>query len=79
MASGPFDFDLCTRNAYLESKGIKPPRFTKTGTTIVGLIFNVRCPSSLCPAHNMLRVWSGSFKRSVAPSSTCPSHNTHRQ
>ena len=41
VASGPFDFDLCSRNAYLESKGIKPPRFTKTGTTIVGLIYKV--------------------------------------
>ncbi|KAK9836089.1 hypothetical protein WJX81_000537 [Elliptochloris bilobata] len=39
VASGPFDFDLCSRNAYLESKGVKPPRLTKTGTTIVGLIF----------------------------------------
>ena len=45
VASGPFDFDLCSRNAYLESKGIKPPRFTKTGTTIVGLVYKVWCIS----------------------------------
>lgn len=41
MASGGFSFDLCGRNAYLENKGIQPPRFTKTGTTIAGLIFKV--------------------------------------
>ncbi|BDA47457.1 Proteasome subunit beta type-7 [Coccomyxa sp. Obi] len=39
MTQGGFAFDLCGRNAYLERRGIKPPRFTKTGTTIAGLIF----------------------------------------
>lgn len=39
MTQGGFAFDLCGRNAYLEGRGIKPPRFTKTGTTIAGLIF----------------------------------------
>ena len=41
MTQGGFQFDLCGRNAYLEARGIKPPRFTKTGTTIAGLIFKV--------------------------------------
>ncbi|CAK0787833.1 Bifunctional protein GlmU [Coccomyxa viridis] len=39
MTQGGFQFDLCGRNAYLEARGIKPPRFTKTGTTIAGLVF----------------------------------------
>ena len=37
-----FNFDLAQRNAYLESRGVKAPGFTKTGTTIAGLIFKVR-------------------------------------
>ncbi|KAJ4829768.1 Bifunctional protein GlmU [Turnera subulata] len=38
--SGGFSFDLCKRNGWLVEKGIvKPPSFTKTGTTIVGLVF----------------------------------------
>ena len=41
MTQGGFQFDLCGRNAYLEARGIKPPRFTKTGTTIAGLVFKV--------------------------------------
>ena len=41
MTKGGFQFDLCGRNAYLEARGIKPPRLTKTGTTIAGLIFKV--------------------------------------
>ncbi|TPX37311.1 hypothetical protein SeMB42_g06949 [Synchytrium endobioticum] len=36
---GGFNFDLFQRNALLESKGLKPPRATSTGTTIVGTIF----------------------------------------
>ncbi|ESW14399.1 hypothetical protein PHAVU_008G277700 [Phaseolus vulgaris] len=36
---GGFSFDLCRRNAMLESKGLKAPTFLKTGTTIVGLVF----------------------------------------
>jgi hypothetical protein len=36
---GGFSFDLCRRNAFLESQGTKMPKFRKTGTTIVGLIF----------------------------------------
>jgi 20S proteasome subunit beta 2 len=36
---GGFSFDLCRRNAFLESQGAKMPKFRKTGTTIVGLVF----------------------------------------
>lgn len=38
---GGFSFDLCRRNEMLENKGLKPPSFLKTGTTIVGLVFQV--------------------------------------
>lgn len=38
---GGFSFDLCRRNAFLEKQGVKMPKFRKTGTTIVGLIFKV--------------------------------------
>ncbi|KAL2903449.1 Proteasome subunit beta type-7-A [Bienertia sinuspersici] len=36
---GGFSFDLCKRNEMLLNKGLKAPGFLKTGTTIVGLIF----------------------------------------
>lgn len=36
---GGFNFDLAKRNAYLEAKGVKSPGFTKTGTTIAGIIY----------------------------------------
>ncbi|GFY91466.1 N-terminal nucleophile aminohydrolases (Ntn hydrolases) superfamily protein [Actinidia rufa] len=36
---GGFSFDLCRRNEMLSKKGVQPPSFLKTGTTIVGLIF----------------------------------------
>ncbi|OIW05497.1 hypothetical protein TanjilG_27627 [Lupinus angustifolius] len=36
---GGFSFDLCRRNAMLEKNGLKPQSFLKTGTTIVGLVF----------------------------------------
>lgn len=39
MTAGGFNFDLCKRNAMLESKGMKPFPATKTGTTIAGIIF----------------------------------------
>ncbi|XP_011035440.1 PREDICTED: proteasome subunit beta type-7-A [Populus euphratica] len=38
-AKGGFSFDLCKRNAMLSQKGLKLPPFRKTGTTIVGLVF----------------------------------------
>ncbi|KAI8528110.1 hypothetical protein RHMOL_Rhmol12G0125700 [Rhododendron molle] len=38
---GGFNFDHCRRNEMLSNKGFKPPSFLKTGTTIVGLIFEV--------------------------------------
>ncbi|KAK6930929.1 Proteasome, subunit alpha/beta [Dillenia turbinata] len=36
---GGFSFDLCKRNEMLIKKGVQPPSYRKTGTTIVGLIF----------------------------------------
>lgn len=39
---GGFNFDLCKRNEMLTQKGLKGPSFLKTGTTIVGLVFQVR-------------------------------------
>ncbi|PON64351.1 Small GTP-binding domain containing protein [Parasponia andersonii] len=36
---GGFSFDLCRRNAMLLEKGVKQPSYRKTGTTIVGLVF----------------------------------------
>ena len=44
-AKGGFSFDLCRRNAMLEKSGLKMPGFRKTGTTIVGLVFQVRSRS----------------------------------
>lgn len=38
---GGFSFDLCRRNEMLVNKGLRGPSFLKTGTTIVGLIFQV--------------------------------------
>ncbi|MQL75076.1 hypothetical protein Taro_007451, partial [Colocasia esculenta] len=40
-AKGGFSFNLCRRNEMLAEKGLKPPSFLKTGTTIVGLVFQV--------------------------------------
>lgn len=37
--SGGFSFDLCSRNAVLEQRGVVAPRLKKTGTTIVGLVY----------------------------------------
>ena len=39
--SGGFSFDLCSRNAVLEQRGVVAPRLKKTGTTIVGLVYKV--------------------------------------
>ncbi|KAL6562689.1 Bifunctional protein GlmU [Orobanche gracilis] len=39
---GGFSFDLCKRNEMLVQKGLKQQSFLKTGTTIVGLIFQAR-------------------------------------
>lgn len=36
---GGFSFDLCRRNDMLSKKGVQPPSYRKTGTTIVGLVF----------------------------------------
>jgi len=36
---GGFSFDNCARNARLEKMGVVAPKFRKTGTTIVGLIY----------------------------------------
>ncbi|CAD6340574.1 unnamed protein product [Miscanthus lutarioriparius] len=40
-AKGGFSFDLCRRNNMLEKDGLKLPGFRKTGTTIVGLVFQI--------------------------------------
>jgi hypothetical protein len=60
---GGFSFDLCRRNDSLEKNGLKIPGFLKTGTTIVGLVFQVR-PHSLCRYSGFscqlsggLRIW----------------------
>ena len=34
-----FSFENCSRNQYLSANGAHPPGATKTGTTIVGLIY----------------------------------------
>ncbi|XP_023334946.1 proteasome subunit beta type-7 [Eurytemora carolleeae] len=34
-----FSFENCKRNAYLAGSGFKPPKVTKTGTTICGIVF----------------------------------------
>jgi len=34
-----FNFENCKRNAFLASEGFKPPKVTKTGTTICAVIF----------------------------------------
>ncbi|RRT67003.1 hypothetical protein BHE74_00040206 [Ensete ventricosum] len=36
---GGFSFDLCQRNEMLLKKGMHLPTFRKTGTTIVGIVF----------------------------------------
>ncbi|KAL7192637.1 hypothetical protein ACSBR2_024459 [Camellia fascicularis] len=36
---GGFSFDLCRRDEMLSKKSVQAPKFLKTGTTIVGLIF----------------------------------------
>lgn len=38
---GGFSFDLCRKNDVLSKNGAKPPYYRKTGTTIVGLVFQV--------------------------------------
>ena len=45
---GGFSFDLCRRNGMLSKKGVPPPSYRKTGTTIVGLIFQVTLFISIC-------------------------------
>jgi hypothetical protein len=41
------DFSLYKRNQWLlNEKGMKPPKTTKTGTTIVGLVYKVSSKSS---------------------------------
>ncbi|GAB5590969.1 proteasome core particle subunit beta 2 [Umbelopsis nana] len=37
--AGGFSFENYTRNNALETKGVKPPKATSTGTTIVGVIY----------------------------------------
>lgn len=50
---GGFNFDLCKRNEFLEARGAKHPGFTKTGTTIAGVIFKARRDGlGGCPVPN---------------------------
>ncbi|XP_033096037.1 proteasome subunit beta type-7-like [Anneissia japonica] len=37
--TGGFVFENCKRNIFLEKQGAKPPKATKTGTTIAGVVF----------------------------------------
>ncbi|GIY88173.1 proteasome subunit beta type-7 [Caerostris darwini] len=39
IPSAGFKFDNCLRNAYLSSKGFPVPKAKKTGTTIVGIVY----------------------------------------
>lgn len=39
---GGFNFDLVKRNEFFEARGVKHPGFTKTGTTIAGIIYKAR-------------------------------------
>lgn len=55
---GGFNFDLCKRNAVLEQKGVKPPGFTKTGTTIVGLVYKVRVARCTISSSNPLTTYA---------------------
>merc|ERR1711988_429904 len=36
---GGFNFENCARNNFIQQQGTKLPKFRKTGTTIVGIIF----------------------------------------
>jgi len=57
-AKGGFSFDLCRRNEMLVKKGMQPPTFRKTGTTIVGLIFKVNFETfSIFLFNRNLCVW----------------------
>jgi hypothetical protein len=51
-----FDFELCKRNAYLQTKGIEALSPTKTGTTICGMIFKVYdiCVTPVLPGGTRL-------------------------
>ena len=48
LGLGGFNFDNARRNQMLAGKGVKMPTARKTGTTIVGVIYNVR---PLPPSH----------------------------
>lgn len=50
---GGFSFDLCKRNDMLIQKGLKAPGFLKTGTTIVGLIFQVCVSLTYCKMYGL--------------------------
>ncbi|GFZ21201.1 20S proteasome beta subunit PBB2 [Actinidia rufa] len=46
---GGFSFDLCRRNEMLSKKGVQAPSFLKTGTTIVGLVFQSSAATAAPP------------------------------
>ena len=41
IPKGGFSFENYARNLLIENQGIQHPKFTKTGTTIAGVIFKV--------------------------------------
>ena len=63
---GGFSFDLCRRNAMLQNKGLKAPTFLKTGTTIVGLVFQVSIiPSLLSYLYDLIFIYHICIHRCV--------------
>ncbi|KAH6801903.1 hypothetical protein C2S51_033349 [Perilla frutescens var. frutescens] len=65
---GGFSFDLCRRNEMLVDKGLKQPSYLKTGTTIVGLIFEgYQLPQALAllKSHLFRRVFILSYQGHV--------------
>ena len=49
-----FSFDLCKRNAFLASRGVKSPQPWKTGTTIAGIVFKVRLSAVLAGSASVM-------------------------
>ena len=41
LPTAGFSFENVARNGLLELKGVHPPKATKTGTTIAGIVFKV--------------------------------------
>ena len=65
-----FNNDLVERNAYLQTRGVKAPGFTKTGTTIAGVIFKV------CHAYTIQSIHDTGMQGSGRHMMESPSTNT---